>query len=345
MNRALYAILAAVLFGVATPFAKILLSEMRPVFLAGLLYLGSGLSLMLVYLVRYRTQQKGPPLVLSDAPWLAGAVLSGGILAPVLLMVGLSMTPASTASLLLNLEGVFTAILAWVACREHFSFRIIVGMILIFAGGAILSWPETGFALPLASVAIAGACLCWGIDNNLTQKVSAGNPVFISAVKGLVAGSVNVTIGIALGSTIPSFPALAGSIALGCLGYGVSLALFVISLRHIGTARTGAYFSIAPFVGAALAIVLLHEPLGMNFGIVAILMGAGIWLHLTEKHFHHHEHELVVHSHSHAHGPHHDHDHKSEVGKDSSEHTHGHVHEPVSHEHHHYPDIHHRHDH
>jgi drug/metabolite transporter (DMT)-like permease len=218
-------------------------------------------------------------------------------------------------------------------------------MCLIVAGGAILSWPEAGFEVPVGSVAIVGACLCWGIDNNLTQKVSAGNPVFIAAAKGIVAGSVNVSIGISLGASIPSFPALAGSMAVGCLGYGVSLVLFVISLRHIGTARTGAYFSVAPFVGAAVAIVLLNEPVGANFGIVAVLMGAGIWLHLTEKHFHIHTHDMIVHSHSHEHGTHHDHEHEFEVDDDSSGHTHQHVHEPVSHEHHHYPDIHHRHDH
>ncbi len=345
MNRAIYAIIAAVLFGVATPFAKVLLSEVQPVFLAGLLYLGSGLSLMLVYLVRDRAQHEGPPLILSDAPWLTGAVVCGGILGPVLLMVGLSRIDASAASLLLNLEGVFTALLAWVAFREHFSPRTIVGMILIVAGGAILSWPEGGFALPLGSVAIAGACLFWGIDNNLTQKVSAGNPVFIAAVKGIVAGSVNVSIGLSLGASIPSLPALAGSMAVGCLGYGVSLVLFVISLRHIGTARTGAYFSVAPFVGAAVAILFLKETVGASFALVAILMGIGIWLHLTEKHFHIHTHERIVHSHSHEHGVHHDHEHEFEVDDDSTGHTHQHVHEPVSHEHHHYPDIHHRHDH
>jgi len=218
-------------------------------------------------------------------------------------------------------------------------------MFLIVAGGAVLSWPESGLALPFGSVAILGACLCWGIDNNLTQKVSAGNPVFIAAVKGIVAGSVNVSIGIFLGASIPSLPALTGALAVGCLGYGVSLVLFVVSLRHIGTARTGAYFSVAPFMGAAVAIPLLAEPFGTNLVVVAILMGTGVWLHLSEKHFHLHTHARIIHSHSHDHGTHHGHDHGVEVGADSPQHTHLHVHEPVSHEHHHYPDIHHRHDH
>jgi drug/metabolite transporter (DMT)-like permease len=343
LNRSIHAILAAVLFGAATPFAKVLLSEVQPIFLAGLLYLGSGLSLMLVYLLWDRSHSTEAPLVPSDAPWLAGAVLCGGILAPALLMIGLSKLNASVASLLLNLEGVFTALLAWFAFREHFSVRTMVGMSLIVAGSVILSWPEEGLALPFGSVAIVGACLCWGIDNNLTQKVSAGNPVFIAAIKGIVAGFVNLGIGVSLDAVFPSFSILAGAIAVGCLGYGVSLVLFVLSLRHLGTARTGAYFSVAPFVGAVLSIMVLHEPFGAIFLVVAILMGAGMWLHLTEKHFHGHVHGLVTHCHSHSHGPHHGHEHEGCVDDDS--HTHSHVHERLSHEHHHYPDIHHRHEH
>jgi len=345
LNQAAYAIFAAALFGAATPFAKILLSEVPPVLLAGLLYLGAGLSLMLVYLIRDRSRDSEPPLARSDAPWLAGAVLCGGIVAPALLMLGLSRIDASEASLLLNLEGVFTALLAWVAFREHFSVRTIAGMGLIVAGGVILSWPEAGLMFPFGSVAVAAACLFWGIDNNLTQKVSAGNPVFIAAIKGIVAGCVNLSIGMAFGATFPSFPILVGAVAVGCLGYGVSLVLFVLSLRHIGTARTGAYFSVAPFVGAAAAIPLLHEPVRIHFVVVAILMAAGLWLYLTEKHFHDHSHERIAHSHSHGHGTHHDHEHDSRADKDSPSHTHWHVHEPVTHEHRHYPDIHHRHDH
>lgn len=344
LNRAVYAILAAVLFGAATPFAKILLSEVQPVLLAGLLYLGSGLSLMLVYFTWDRTRNVEPPLLHSDVYWLAGAVLCGGILAPALLMIGLSKLTASSASLLLNLEAVFTAVLAWFAFREHFSIRTVLGMSLIVAGGMILSWPKAGFLLPLGSVAVVGACLCWGIDNNLTQKVSAGNPVFIAAIKGIVAGFVNLGIGIWLGSTLPSFPVLAGSVAVGFLGYGLSLVLFVLSLRHIGTARTGAYFSVAPFVGAVVSIVVLHEPFGATLLVVAMLMGTGIWLHLTEKHLHEHLHGLVTHCHSHSHGSHHRHEHEFLVDE-VSRHTHRHVHDPSSHDHDHYPDIHHRHEH
>ncbi|MDA8406603.1 MAG: DMT family transporter [Deltaproteobacteria bacterium] len=344
MNQAIYAILAAVLFGAATPFTKVLLSETQPIFLAGLLYLSSGLGLMLVYFAWDRTRNSESPLAHSDVFWLAGAVLCGGILAPALLMVGLSKLTASSASLLLNLETVFTAVLAWIAFREHFSIRTILGMSLVVAGGVILSWPEAGFELPLGSVAVVGASLCWGIDNNLTQKVSAGNPVFIAAIKGIVAGCVNLGIGISLGAVFPSCSVLAGSIAVGCLGYGVSLVLFVLSLRHIGTARTGAYFSVAPFVGAAISVTVLHEPFGATLLVAVILMGTGIGLHLTEKHVHEHVHGLITHGHSHSHGSHHVHEHEFLV-YEVFQHTHRHVHEPMSHDHDHYPDIHHRHDH
>jgi drug/metabolite transporter (DMT)-like permease len=173
--------------------------------------------------------------------WLAGAVLFGGILAPVFLMIGLSTITASAASLLLNFEGVFTALLAWIVFREYFSTRTVVGMTLIVAGGAVLSWPEAGPAVLIGSVTIVGACLCWGIDNNFTQKVSAGDPVFIASIKGIVAGAVNLSVGLWLGAVFPSFLVSLVSIAVGCMGYGVSLVLFVLSLRYIGTARTGAY--------------------------------------------------------------------------------------------------------
>ena len=241
LNKAIYAILAAVLFGAATPFAKVLSGEVQPVFLAGLLYVGSGLSLVLAYLLKDRSQKAAPPLALSDVPWLADGVLFGGILAPVFLMIGLSTITESAASLLLNFEGVFTALLAWIVFRDHFSARTVVGMTLIVAGGVVLSWPEAGPAVLIGSVTIVGACLCWGIDNNFTQKVSAGDPVFIASIKGIVAGAVNLSVGLRLWAVFPSFLVSLVSIAVGCMGYGVSLVLFVLSLRYIGTARTGAY--------------------------------------------------------------------------------------------------------
>ena len=338
-----YAILAAALFGLSTPFAKLLLGQAPPVLLAGLLYLGSGLGLSLLYLLR---RQKGePPLPRQDLPWLAGAVFFGGICGPVLLMLGLKQTPASTASLLLNMEGVFTALLAWFIFKENFDRRIAVGMLLIVIGGAVLSWQGAkGFSLPVGGLAIAAACLCWGIDNNLTQKVSASNPFQTAAIKGAVAGSVNLAIALGLGAKLPSLPILSGALLVGFLGYGLSLALFVLALRHIGTARTGAYFALAPFFGAIVALLLLREPIGATFLVAAAFMGAGVWLHLTEKHEHEHTHERLEHCHRHAHDPHHRHSHEPGIDP-AGPHTHSHVHEPLTHTHPHYPDIHHRHKH
>ena len=338
------ALLAAVLFGASTPFAKLLLGEMPPMLLAGLLYLGSGVGLTLLYLTVKRASDEAP-LLPADLPWLAGAVLFGGVLGPVLLLYGLSATPASAASLLLNLEGVFTALLAWFVFRENFDRRIALGMALIVAGGVLLSWGGSrGFSLPVGSLAILGACLCWGIDNNLTQKVSAGNPFVVAAIKGGVAGSVNTALALALGASLPGPALIGGAAAVGFLGYGLSLACFVLALRHIGTARTGAYFSTAPFVGAAVSLLLLREPVGPLFIVASLLMGAGVWLHLTERHEHAHTHEPLVHAHPHVHDEHHQHDH--DEGVDPTEpHAHRHRHEPLTHSHPHYPDIHHRHAH
>ena len=338
------AVAGAVLFGASTPFDKLLLGHLPPVLLAGLLYLGSGVVLTLLYLFRCRRSTEAL-LTRADLPWLAGATLFGGVLGPVLLLLGLATTPASTVSLLLNLEGVFTALLAWFAFRENFDRRIFLGMVVIVAGGVLLSWQDGGtLALPVGSLAVAGACLCWGIDNNLTQKVSAGDPVQVTAVKGAVAGSVNLAIALALGAKLPAPSVLGSSLLVGFLGYGCSLVLFVLALRHIGTARTGAYFSLAPFVGAAVSVLLMREPIGAPFLAAAVLMGAGVWLHLTEKHEHEHTHEPLPHTHRHVHDEHHQHVHPPGVDP-RTPHTHPHVHEPLTHTHPHYPDIHHRHGH
>ena len=346
-----YALGAAALFGASTPFAKLLLGDVQPVLLAGLLYLGSGCGLTIWGLTNWRrSRQRGGPareagLKRKDLPWLAGAVFFGGVAGPVLLMLGLAATAASTASLLLNLEGVFTALLAWFAFRENFDRRIALGMAAIVAGGVVLSWaglPEPG--VPWGALAVVGACLCWAVDNNLTRKVSAADPLQVAAVKGLVAGPVNLAIGLAVGGSLPGvLPVLVAGV-VGFLGYGVSLTLFVLGLRHLGTARTGAYFSVAPFVGAAVSLAVFREVPGPGFLAAAALMGVGVWLHLTEKHEHEHVHEQLEHDHLHVHDAHHRHDH---VPTDPSgePHSHPHRHESLRHTHAHYPDLHHRHGH
>lgn len=340
-----FALLAAALFGASTPLAKLLVGRVDPVLLAGLLYLGSGCGLAAWRWAWSRGQVSEAPLKRSDVPWLAGAILFGGVLGPILLMVGLTSTPASAASLLLNLEGVLTAVLAWVVFRENFDRRIALGMAVITAGGVVLSWegrPEVG--VPWGAFAIAGACLGWAIDNNLTRKVSAGDPVQIAAIKGLAAGAVNVGVALARGVEWPASATVVACGAVGLAGYGVSLTLFVLALRGLGTARTGAYFSVAPFVGAAVSLVLLGDRPTVGFFAAAGLMAIGVWLHLTERHEHEHAHEELTHDHSHAHDEHHQHGHAA--GDPPGEpHSHPHHHPPMRHSHPHYPDIHHRHGH
>lgn len=332
---------AALLFGAGTPLAKLLLNSVSPWLLAGLLYLGSGIGLTL-----YRIFVKAPAVSMtrSEVPWFVGAVIAGGIIGPVLLMVGLTGMPASAASLLLNAEGVFTALLAWFAFKENFDRRIALGMLAIIVGAIVLSWQgEARFTGLWPSLAVLGACLAWGIDNNLTRKVSLSDATWIASVKGLVAGSVNLVLAFMLGAFLPALPNLAGALVVGFLAYGVSLALFVVGLRHLGAARTGAYFSIAPFIGASLALVL-GEPITFQLLMAAAFMALGIWLHLTENHHHEHTHHAMEHEHEHEHDKHHQHTHDEPVASGTT-HRHRHRHTLLRHTHRHFPDAHHEHGH
>jgi drug/metabolite transporter (DMT)-like permease len=271
-------------------------------------------------------------------------ILSGGVLGPLLLMLGLVRTEASAASLLLNLEGLATMGIAWVVFRENVDRRLLLGAFAILAGAALLSWQGRA-SFQWSGLLIAGACLCWGIDNNLTRKLSSADPVQIAMLKGLVAGAVNLTLALWWrGAGLPSVGAVAAVGVVGFLGYGVSLALFVLALRDLGTARTGAYFSLAPFVGAVLAIIMLGEPLSVQLVVAGGLMGFGLWMHLAEQHEHQHAHEAMEHEHRHWHDAHHQHEHV--LSDPSGEpHTHWHRHAPLVHRHPHYPDLHHRHGH
>ncbi len=340
------ALSAAVLFGAGTPFAKWLLISVSPWLLAGLLYLGSGLGLSL-----YRLLSRAPGVQLQRGEWLwlTGAILAGGVIAPVLQMFGLTGMPASGASLLLNAEGVFTALLAWFVFRENFDFRIALGLLAIVAGALVLSWPSgeaVQFGAIWPTLAILGACLCWGIDNNLTRKVSLVDATWLTSIKGLSAGLVNLGLAFLLGASWPPLLNLTGALVTGFLAYGISLTLFVVGLRHLGTARTGAYFSIAPFFGASLSILVLGESVSGALLVAGGLMAAGLWLHLTEKHGHGHAHAGLEHEHEHEHGPHHQHSHSRGTALISgASHNHRHRHEPLPHSHLHYPDTHHQHNH
>lgn len=346
----LTAIAAAALFGASTPFAKLLAGAMSPWLLAGLLYLGSGLGLFVLRILRDRGWKRSG-MAAAEWRWLLGAILLGGIAGPVALMAGLASTPASTASLMLNLEAVLTAVIAWLVFRENAGPRVLLGMAAIVAGGVALAWrPDAaavsdGAAMPLQGLLfIALACFCWAIDNNLTRKVSASDAVFIAATKGLVAGVVNTGVALAQGALLPAPAVLGATMGVGLAGYGLSLVMFVLALRGLGSARTGAYFSTAPFIGAAVSLLLPGESAGSAFWIAAALMALGVWLHLSEHHAHEHTHEAIEHEHLHVHDEHHQHAH--DAGWDGKEpHVHRHVHAPMTHKHPHYPDIHHRHTH
>jgi drug/metabolite transporter (DMT)-like permease len=344
----LFALASALLFGASTPFAKLLLGTLDPWMLAGLLYLGSGLGLGALWIGRHLIGSPATeaPLRLPDAPWLAAIVLTGGMIGPVLLMVGLTHTPASTAALLLNLEGLATMGIAWLVFREHVDRRLLLGAFAILGGAILLSWGgwDSGTGVGWGALAIAGACLFWGIDNNLTRKLSAADPVQIAAVKGLVAGAVNLALSLLQGSAMPPASVLLGAGLVGLAGYGFSLVLFVLALRHLGTGRTGAYFSTAPFVGAVLAIAMLADPVTLSLIAAAALMGAGVYLHVAERHEHQHQHAAIEHEHRHRHDDHHQHVH--EAGDLAGEpHAHRHRHAAMMHKHPHYPDLHHRHSH
>jgi drug/metabolite transporter (DMT)-like permease len=333
---------AALLFGAGTPLAKVLLGRVDPWMLAALLYAGSGLGLLAFRALRRLPRAHLQP---GEWRWLAGSIASGGVAAPVLLMYGLNAMPASGASLLLNAEGVFTAVIAWFVFRENFDRRIALGMAVIVAGAVVLSWPgdaRLGSVWPALSV--TGACLAWAVDNNLTRRVSLSDATWIAAVKGLCAGVVNLAIALWLGSTLPPAITLGSALLIGLASYGVSLTLFVLALRHLGTARTGAYFSVAPFFGAIIAIALLGEPATARLLIAGGLMALGVWLHLTERHSHEHAHEPMEHEHEHEHDEHHRHEHDPPVPP-GRRHSHRHKHERLKHSHPHYPDAHHRHEH
>jgi drug/metabolite transporter (DMT)-like permease len=333
---------AAALFGLSTPLAKSLLQDTSPWLLAGLLYLGSGLGLSVVRVIRPVARGK---LDRTDLLYLSGAILAGGIAAPVLLMNGLTGMAASSTSLLLNAEGVLTALLAWVVFRENVDRRIVLGMVAIATGAVVLSWtPAVAIEGLGSTLLVLGACFAWAVDNNLTRKLALLDATWLASVKGFVAGAVNLSIALALGADWPGASSVLGALVIGSLAYGLSLVLFLTGLRNLGTARTAAYFSVAPFIGTVVAVLWLREPVTPQLVVAAVLMGIGLWLHVTERHEHTHSHSEQEHEHEHVHDEHHQHTHATPVSP-GTRHSHRHRHGPMTHFHHHFPDAHHQHDH
>jgi drug/metabolite transporter (DMT)-like permease len=343
----LLALLAAVLFGASAPLSKLLLGDIAPVLLAALLYLGCGFGLLLLRGLQQVTSDhaaKEAGLTRRDVPWLLGAILAGGVAAPVALMIGLKITPAATASLLLNFEAAATTVIAAVAFKEALGRRIWLAVALITAASIILTWDTSGaWGFSPGAAGVILACVLWGIDNNLTRNISAKDPLSIVMIKGMVAGTVSLVIALSIGTGFPSPEVVGAALALGFFSYGTSIVLFILAMRSLGAARTSAFFGSAPFVGVLISLLLFREWPGVTFALALPLMIAGAVLIVGERHVHLHRHERFEHEHRHVHDDaHHAHTHDGEEGE---EHTHCHTHEEVEHAHPHTPDIHHRHAH
>lgn len=340
---ALIGLAAAVSFGAAAPLAKLLLDEAGPQLLAGLLYLGA--FMVLAAAVPFRRHAGEARLQRADVPRLVGLVLAGGILAPVLLLVGLERVTGSTGSLLLNLEGPFTLVIGLAVFDEHLGRRAMFGAAAVFAGAALLSiGGPGGSGDPVGALCIAGACLLWGVDNNLTQSLTLRDPFSLVRVKACAAAVVNTTLALALGAALPSVLAVMAALGLGAISYGASIILDAYALRMLGAAREAVIFATAPFVGAIVALPVLSETLSTADVVAGLVMAVGIALVLRERHVHEHVHEPVEHEHKHIHDQHHQHDHQPQDTSDDP-HSHVHRHDRLVHAHPHVSDLHHRHPH
>jgi drug/metabolite transporter (DMT)-like permease len=335
---------SALLFGASPPLSKIMLADISPYMLAGLFYLGAGLGLAAYRLISNSAKADDTSASLSrrDWPWLAVAVIMGGVFGPLLLLSGLHHTNASTGALLLNVESIATMAMAWLIFRENVDRRLLIGAAAILAGALVLTWQGGTLSLDHGGLLIVLACVAWAVDNNVTRNISASDPTIIAMIKGLVAGSINIAIALAAGDKFPAIGLAITAAIIGFFTVGISLVLFIKALRHLGTARTGAYFALAPFIGALLSVTFIGDPLTMNLVLAGVLMAIGLWLHLTEKHGHDHEHVPLEHEHSHTHDSHHQHQHNGPV---TEPHSHPHRHSTMRHRHAHYPDLHHRHEH
>lgn len=341
------ALVAAFFFGLSAPFSKLLLSSVSPAVLAGLLYLGSFTGLVFVSLFRRIAapmSSREAPLRGRDYLYLAGSILAGGIAAPLFLLFGLDLTEASSASLLLNIEGILTVLFAALIFREHVGKRIWGSAAIMLAASSVLTYAPASGGLPVrhGSLLVLASALMWALDNNLTRELSHRNPYVIATVKGLAAGVTNLAIAFALGAALPSLYSLSGALAVGALSYGASIVLFIYALRNIGTSRTSTYFGAAPFIGVTVSIILIGERLTPQIVAASALMLAGLWLILKENHDHEHAHAGFCHDHSHIHDEHHTH--AYDLCSDEP-HSHIHTHGELTHSHAHVPDLHHFHRH
>lgn len=337
------AALAAILFGASAPFSKLMLGEAQPVPLAALLYLGSGIGMLLLRTLRKNHEEAR--ISRADLPWLAGAALAGGVAAPIVLLFSLKNTPAATASLLLNFEGVATMLIAGLLFREAIGRRVGVAILCITAASILLSWQtQYEWGVSLGALGIVLACALWGLDNNFTRNISAKDPTAIVMMKGLAAGAFSLALALMLGQGFPSPISIVGGLLLGSVSYGLSIMLFVSAMRTLGAVRTSALFGLAPFIGAALSLFIFRDNLTMLMLVAMPLMVIGAVLLVGEDHAHAHQHLPITHEHRHSHDDNH-HVHRYADAAGVSAHSHAHSHPALRHAHAHMPDIHHRHDH
>lgn len=340
------AILAAILFGVSAPLSKALLGSVQPTVLASLLYFGCGLGVLVFKFTKtlFIKEKKESGISKKDIPWLAGVILTGGVAAPIILMFSLKATPAATASLLLNFEAIATALIAALFFKESLGRRVWIAIAVMTAAAVILTWSSTGkWGISIGTAGIVAACLLWGADNNLTRMISLKDPLTITIVKGIGAGAVSLMISLWTSAAFPGVELMILALILGAFSYGISIVLFILSMRQLGAARTSAFFGSAPFIGAIISIVIFGESPAPQFYISLPVMIIGAILIIKEKHQHIHIHENIQHDHKHSHDDlHHNHVHEDGF---LGVHSHAHLHERIEHDHPHMPDTHHRHNH
>lgn len=334
---------SAALFGAATPLAKDLLTGLNPPVLAGLFYLGAAVFLApFVLRRRLRGGNTSIPTGRRNRLYLLGAILFGGVLGPVLLLSGLATARAASVAMLLNLETTATAVLAFFLFREHLGRWTWIGNAGVLAAGLLLSI-EGGRPGMLGGLLVAGAAVCWGLDNNLTALIDGITPTQSTFWKGLVAGTTNLTLGLLLYPVAPS-PIWITALGIGGLSYGVSIVLYISSAQALGATRSQMVFATAPFFGVMMAVLWLGEGINTAQLVAGGLLVLSLGLLFVESHDHSHEHEPITHTHSHRHDDgHHDHTHPDQ--EPPLRHTHEHTHARSIHSHPHWPDLHHRHAH
>jgi drug/metabolite transporter (DMT)-like permease len=336
------ALLSAALFGASTPASKLLLASLGPFQLAGLLYLGAALGMLPIF-VKERRAGDLPKLDRPNLIRLIGAVVTGGILGPVLLLFGLRLALAGSVSLLLNLEMAATAALGVLFFREHLGRAGWLAVVGVIASGAIVSW-DAGWPGVLAGTLVAAACICWGLDNHFTATIDGMSPSRSTFWKGSIAGATNLVVGLTIAPFHASVTVVGFALAVGALSYGVSIALYIASAQQLGATRAQAFFASAPFIGAALSFGFPGEPPAPAHPMGGALLAISVAVLFLSQHEHRHVHEATEHIHAHRHDEgHHIHDHPGLSPE--AQHTHWHRHERLAHAHPHWPDLHHRHRH